>query len=192
MLIRDHDVGRDRTWKTISDGPGFREGHVMVPVHDLAGMSATQIGEAVLGLVDQTRVTELYSWVCSTCRWLLNTNGLSSIEDIANKLCPTLGDNRGGQVAALRENFPKLEALRGLDPSLEDDYRSIRGTLDGVYEYLRTKRSKLTARQSATMDLILDLRHGCRLCRLLDGKHTQTCQPGKRRLSKSGASHWPA
>ncbi len=163
----------------------------MVPAHDVAGISATQIGETVLRLVDQARVTELYSWIYSTCRWLLNTNGLSSIGDIANKLCPTLGDH-GAQVKALRENFPKLEALRALDPSLEEDYRSIRGTLDGVYDYLRTKRSKLTGRQSATMDLILDLRHGCRLCRLLDGQHTQLCGLGNDAPHSQGVSNWSA
>lgn len=176
MFIRDHDVGRDRRWQTISDGPGFRDGHVMVPVHDLEGMTAAQIGETVLSLVDQTKVTELYSWTFSTCQWLLGTKGLSSIKEIANKLCPILGQERFGQVQVLRENFPKLEALRSLDPSLEDDYKSICGTLDGVYGYLRTKKSKITIRPAATRDLVLELRHGCRLCGLLDGKHSGSCR----------------
>jgi hypothetical protein len=178
-IERGHDIGGGRIWRTMSDGP-----YVMVPVEQIEGMSAEEIGRAVLGLVEKAHVTAQLEWL-DFAHMRLHEAAYANDETKRNiRLCQWLSwtptYDEGGEVlhdeiGYFTSNFRTLESMRHLDEELEEGYEQICVVLDGAYKYLQTKKRPLTPLQREARKVILELRHGCSLCGLLDSQHADTC-----------------
>lgn len=144
-------------------------------------MSAEEIGRAVLSLVAAARITDLLEWFDHLNRWHHHLHPLISGEDRTKRftnvgvLLGFEGEPSGWEVAEIKRRFKDLQELRHLEPDLERWHSNICELLDGTYNYLRTKKSKITPGQTRAMKVILELRNGCELCGLLDGHHTEKC-----------------
>jgi hypothetical protein len=168
--MRSHQLAKDRKWKTFTDGPEAT--YVLVPLEDINEMSAEEIGNTVKSLFDQARITRVHSWLDGSYGYLQPTCGISSNPN--NKyvnFCVALGGGAGLE----REIFSELEQLKDLDDELGALYGEICKTMDETLNYLRNKRGKLSPGQVRARKAILEMRHGCDLCGLLDGRHTAAC-----------------
>jgi hypothetical protein len=79
----------------------------------------------------------------------------------------------GGEIEG--KIFRELELLKDLDDGLGSAFDEICKTMDETLHYLRTKRGKISAGQERARRFLLEMRHGCELCGLLDGRHTTAC-----------------
>lgn len=180
MNVRRHELPNGSVWQTLADGPSAAR--IVVPIDGITGMSAEEIGLAVKSLLNEARITRTEGWLMTYCDDLLPSDETS---DNPNRkyvnLCANLSGSRHTkwpsgpppdyQIERLRE----LEEIRSLNPSLEEAYRQICETLDGAYNYLRNRKNKLSEGQELARQIILEMRHGCPLCGLLDRRHTSQC-----------------
>lgn len=176
-LMSSHPLAEGRKWKTLADGPDAT--YVLVPVEDIGKMSAEEIGQTVKSLLDEARITRAMDWLNGPYNCFRVTSGVSPNPN--NKyvnLCVALGgDSRFHHhvVPEQVEFFREMEQLKDLHEGLHLAYSEIRGLMDETLHYLRTKRGKLTPGQARARKLLLEMRHGCELCGLLDGRHTEAC-----------------
>jgi hypothetical protein len=167
--MRSHKVATNRKWGTLTDGPETT--YVLVPMEDIDAMSAEEIGGTVKSLLDQARITRVHSLLGSR-GYLQPTCGKSSNPNSKYvNFCVDLANGAGME----REIFSEMEQLKDLDEELSVKHSEICNTMDETLSYLRNKRSKLTPGQVDARKAILEMRHGCDLCGLLDGRHTAAC-----------------
>jgi hypothetical protein len=177
ICMRSHQLPNGRTWSTLSDGPDCS--YVAVPIDEIVGMSSIEIGETVLGLINEAKATRLLNWLHGY-NILLPSGGTSTNPN--NKyinLCIALGIDsetlQGKAVLFHMQYFKELEELKSLDEELQRAYDEVSQMLDGAHNYLRNKKSKLSSGQLRAGKVILEMRNGCELCGLLQGKHTGNC-----------------
>jgi len=149
----------------------------MVPLSQLDGMTAEEIGEAVIGLVDDARITDFFEQLTRSplLYRLLPPLGADGGQSMALKnLCTMLGST-SKEISYLIERFKLLERTQHKDIELHEKYDQLCKVLDGALHFLQTKKSKLTPGQGRAMAVILELRNGCRICGYLDGRHADHC-----------------
>jgi hypothetical protein len=151
----------------MSDSPGTSTPLICIPISEITEMLPEQIGNSVLALIDAARATQLIN---ITDWWI---NYLFRLSNDVKKAAIALADKN--QMPELKEFVRDLERLSSSDEEVTQAYSKIRQILDETYRYLITKPSKLTPTQLRAKANILDLRHGCKLCGLLDGQHTASC-----------------
>jgi hypothetical protein len=71
--------------------------------------------------------------------------------------------------------FTELERLKDRESDLKETYDRICQMLDGALNYLRTKKGRLSAGQMYAKALLLEMRKGCEICGLFEGRHSQAC-----------------
>ena len=166
---RRHKCGDGREWSTFSDSPS--DAYLMVPVDQIEGLSAEEIGSRVLGLIEHARVTDLLNWTESYHNsWFEASRRDTAAKNKYAALCIRL------PISDEVRRFREYEELKHLDPVLQAAYDEICAFIDETLNYLRTKKSRLTPNQTGARKIMLELRRGCGLCGLVEGKHTASCQ----------------
>ena len=181
-FVRTHALANGQTWQTVSDGPGFSDAHIMVPVKDLQSMDPEEIGRAILSLVDEAEATELLSWMAFADRSIFVISNSEDPKAKFGKMVSRIGSETR-HATLLREKFAAMERLKSLDDDLDAVYQEYAGLLDGAYAYLQRKR-KLTPVQARAKQLILEMRYGCAVCGALHGQHTGSCLAVSSRLAR--------
>ncbi len=180
---REHEIESGRVWATLSDGKPW----VMIPLSQINGMSAEEIGQAVLQLVDDAHITDFLRSLKDSPSFWGHFTPLSAGEDLSTrfkKLCTMLGSTseyRKEEIADLIENFRLLEKTRHENADLQETYRQLCKIFDGAHLFLQTKKTKMSVGQTRAMAVILELRNGCRICGHLDGHHADNCLKFKTR-----------
>lgn len=180
MNARKHKLSNGREWLTITDGPS--NVCVSIPIDEIDGMTPEQIGQAVRGLVNEARITRTQNWLREYCDDFSPSNSNSANSNLKYvNLCARLAHSRptkypsGPPPDFQLERLRELEELKSLDRGLEESYRQICEMLDGAYNYLRNRKRKLSEGQELARQILLEMRHGCALCGLLDNRHTSQC-----------------
>lgn len=170
MNFREHAIENGKIWATSADGQAW----VMIPISQISNMNAEQIGSAVLSLCDHATATQLLRWLSQDggrCFHPLEQS--EDKEERLKKLCTSLGN--ASQAEDFRKNLISMKMLKSKDPEIRNAYTEICRLLDAAFRYLQAKKSKLTPVQHRAMELILDVRDGCKLCGVLDGGHAGNC-----------------
>jgi hypothetical protein len=180
MNVRKHKLSNGREWQTVTDGPSTV--CVAIPIDEIEGMTPEQIGHAVRGLVNEARITRTQNWLYEYCDDFFPSNGNSSNPNLKYvNLCARLAHSRptkwpsGPPPDFQLERLRELEELKPLDHDLQESYRQICEMLDGAYNYLRSRKKKLSEGQELALQILREMRHGCALCGLLDNRHTSQC-----------------
>jgi len=180
MNVRSHKLPNGKEWQTLTDGPSTV--CIAIPIDEIDGMSPQEIGQAVRSLVDEARVTRTQEWLKTYCDDYFPASGTTTNPNLKYiNLCARLGQSRhtkwpSGPPAEFQiERLRELEELTPLDPGLRDAYGQICEVLDGAYSYLRNRKKKLSEGQERARQILLEMRHGCVLCGLLDYRHTSQC-----------------
>ena len=161
-------VGREQRWGTLAAGGAT---YVLVPIEEVSKMPADEIGGAVKSLLDEARITHVRSWLDNS-DFLQPRCGYGARPNTKYvNFCITLAN--GAELE--REVFRELELLKDRDNDLRRYYADICKTIEETLCYLRTKRSKMTPGQERARAALFEMRHGCRLCGLLDGRHSAAC-----------------
>ena len=165
---REHRFEDGRKWSTGSDYPSVA--YVVVPIDQLEGLSAEQIGSRVIGLMEQARVTDLLNWAKSYRNpWLEAKRVATGPKKKYTPFCVRLGSDEKGW-------FHEIEKFKHLDADLQESHREICKIMDETLNYFRTKKTRLTPVQRNVFENFLELRRGCELCGLVEGKHSPCCR----------------
>jgi hypothetical protein len=165
---RDHRFEDGSIWSTSSDFPSAA--HVMVPIDQLEGLSAEQIGSRVIGLIEHAKVTELLNWAKSYRNpWLEAKRVAIGPKKKYTPFCVRLGSDD-------KSRFHQIEELKHLDADLQTTHREICEIMDETLNYFKTKKARLTPVQRNILENMLELRRGCQLCGLMEGKHSSCCR----------------
>jgi hypothetical protein len=190
--IRSHQLPNGKCWSTLGDGTAY----IMVPLDQIGDMTAAEIGAAVRSLTEQAKATALLNWIDCGDDLLLNPyRRIITPQDKCRRLCAALGSDAQGwqrdDISLHWEQFKEMEELQHLDSELESAYKELCHLLDESLKYLLTKKSKLTPGQTRARRIILEMRHGCELCGLVEGRHSANCRKISRTIqSQNEKASW--
>ena len=163
------------------------DGFVLVPVNEIQAMTPHQIGSIVKSLALAAKAARI-KCAMESCfypeQFRPHLHEIEKLLDEAKSLPVDLTEASEAQL--IMSDFAQWRPPFGLS-ALQELHSSITTELRKEYFALielRQKRAKkqLTPTKQKRLEEIVDLLHGCKICRLIDGNHTEECQAMSRRL----------
>jgi hypothetical protein len=177
MFCREHELGDDIICSTTADGP---QGSVVIPTQSILKLTAAEIGQKVLSLIDASHATKLLQEVESFSYGWPYYGGRSDSEPWRrhSAVCMSLSHDDGKEGGELY-CYRRLASVRHLDEDLDASYRWMRDIFIDAWIYLRTKKSKLTSTQKRASKVLEELVSGCSLCGMIEDSHSVGCPRGR-------------